>query len=347
MSDHGEIDDDNWVLYRNRPQWKDIEPVPQDDGPHRVVSIAYSEKFEDVYNYFRAVLKRNEKSERALQLTKDAVDLNAANYTVWQYRRDLLKALDTDLRGELDYVQRVIENSPKSYQVWHHRRVIVEWLQDPSQELELTSSILSRDAKNYHAWQHRQWVIKEFGLFDKELEYVDELIAEDVRNNSAWNQRYFVINNHNGWPDLIVQREVCYAINKIKFVKNNESAWNYLRGVLIHDRRGLGGNSVVLSFCEELYKNKCRSPYLLGFIIDICEEVLRVGSGDVVHNVDRALDLCRVLAEKYDKIRAKYWQYIADKFIKMKAANRTNGTEEQDETMVEAEESNKLIAQSS
>ena len=37
----------------------------------------------------------------------------------------------------------------------HHRKVIVEWLEDPSQELDFTGRILRDDAKNYHAWQHR------------------------------------------------------------------------------------------------------------------------------------------------------------------------------------------------
>jgi protein farnesyltransferase/geranylgeranyltransferase type-1 subunit alpha len=95
-------------------------------------------------------------------LTADCIWLNVANYTVWQYRREILKELGIDLKDELKFIQVVIKCNLKNYQVWHHRKVIVEWMQDPSAELEFTSTILKSDAKNYHAWQYRQWVISTF-----------------------------------------------------------------------------------------------------------------------------------------------------------------------------------------
>ena len=74
----------------------DIEPIPQDDGPEPVCSIAYSPEFIQAYDYLRALLKSDERSERALNLTTLCLQLNPANYTVWHFRRRCLISLSSE-----------------------------------------------------------------------------------------------------------------------------------------------------------------------------------------------------------------------------------------------------------
>lgn len=71
-------------------------------------------------------------------------------------------------------------------------------------------------------------------LFNGELDYIDELLTDDIRNNSAWNQRYFVFNNTTGFTEEVLHKEIAYTLNQILIAKENESAWNYLRGYEVH-----------------------------------------------------------------------------------------------------------------
>lgn len=293
----------------------------------------YSDNFTDVHNYFRAIVHKKEYSQRALSLTEDALRLNAANYSVWHYRRDILKHLGCDLYEELNYVEEVINDNPKNYQVWHHRRVIVEWLNDPSLELEFTAKILDMDAKNYHAWQHRQWAIKTYNLWDDELTYTDTLISQDIRNNSAWNQRFFVL-QYTGFSSEVLARELHYVMNRIRMIKNNESSWNYLRGILQRNDGSLIQYSEVFQFAEELYDEGNRSPYLLAFLLDSYEEkcLSDLSASDFEDTKLKVFDLCKILETKHDTIRSKYWRYMHDSF-ESKVLKATNMEETNNEAM--------------
>ena len=223
-------------------KWSDLVPLPQDDGPNPVVPIAYTREFTQLHDYFRALMKRNEKSERALELTSFVLAQNPANYTAWHYRRQCLKALNSDLLVELSWCAELAVESPKNYQLWHHRREIVTLLDKPLGELEHVALVLERegDAKNYHAWSHRQWVLLTFNNWENELKYVDKLIADDVRNNSGWNHRHFVISHTSGFTKPVLAAELEYCKAQISRAVNNASPWNYLIGLLGQPEFALG-----------------------------------------------------------------------------------------------------------
>lgn len=93
---------------------------------------------------------------------------------------------------------------------------------------------------------------------------------------------------------------------------------NEFFSLLLHDKGGLSRNKNVTEFCESLYKEGNRSPFLLALIVDMCSErAVENGGGDAnnIYSVSRAKELCNDLATQYDNIRAKYWVSIFIEFI--------------------------------
>lgn len=77
-------DNEKLGVYASNPAFNDVVPIPQDDGPHPLAQIAYSELYAEVMSYLRALMVGNgEMSERALSLTGDIIAMNPAHYTIW------------------------------------------------------------------------------------------------------------------------------------------------------------------------------------------------------------------------------------------------------------------------
>lgn len=71
-------------IYAESNEWANIVPIAQDDGgPNPLAAIAYTDDYSEAMSYLRAVMAKDEKSTRVLDLTKNIISMNPAHYTVW------------------------------------------------------------------------------------------------------------------------------------------------------------------------------------------------------------------------------------------------------------------------
>jgi protein farnesyltransferase/geranylgeranyltransferase type-1 subunit alpha len=166
----------------------------------------------------------------------------------------------------------------KTYQVWHHRRLLLIRLKNPLPELLFISNALESDEKNYHTWAYRQWILNHFAaelgdqVWDDEINFVESMLEDDIRNNSAWHHRFFVVRHPSSSSEReeILRRELRYGASssasqdsekvpryvktKIALVPSNLSAWNYLRGILTESKTYFYTQSI-LNFAEPFTKS--------------------------------------------------------------------------------------------
>ena len=97
---------------------QELESIEQDEGDLVLAPIAYSEEYKTAMGYCRTLMKLNELSERSLMLTQYIIHSNPAHYSIWEYRRQILKSLGSSLVDELELLNNLMEENPKNYQLW-------------------------------------------------------------------------------------------------------------------------------------------------------------------------------------------------------------------------------------
>lgn len=98
----------------------------------------------------------------------------------------------------------------------------------------------------------------------------------------------------------------------------------------------------VTEFCEGLYSNRVRSPFLLNFLIDLyaerCLDSTNPLPPDQIAQYKRQIEqMCGELINAHDNIRGRYWNFLLKKFetnLKMKheqnGRSQTNGDNDDD-----------------
>ncbi|KAH7033447.1 uncharacterized protein B0I36DRAFT_321469 [Microdochium trichocladiopsis] len=319
--------------YALDPDWDDVTPIPQAEPEHALAAIAYPEDYAEAMSYLRAVMAAKEYSPRCLQLTEHIIAMNPAHYTVWLYRFAIVESLNISIPDEMAWLNAVSLEHLKNYQIWHHRQQLLDHYYPAictssddvaalaQSETEFLTKMLVQDTKNYHVWSYRQYLVRKLGMWgDAERQSIESMVDDDVRNNSAWSHRFFLVFSDPGYttpgshatehdpkiPADVIDREVEYAKQKAALAPQNQSPWNYLRGVLVKGGRPLGeAREFAEGFVKELgsvedNKERVRSSHALDLLADIYKE-----AGDK----ERA-DLClRRLGDKWDRIRKGYWEY--------------------------------------
>lgn len=196
----------------------------------------------------------------------------------------MLFALKSSLEEELEFIRAFTIETPKNYQLWQHRQIIMERIgstEKAAEDLEATKVQLGLDAKNIHCWQYRQWLVRHYNLpLESELKYTDTLLNQDVYNNSAWNHRMFLVKASEEYKcnkEEYIQKEfeTIMSLFLNESIDDNECFWNYLAALLL-DCPSLSIDFLVSNLSELIGSPEVTENYLyLRFLSRFdCENIM-------------------------------------------------------------------------
>ena len=256
-------------------EWKDINPVTQFSDQVQILKIKYTKREKKLLGIFLGVLQKKEISLRVYNLTSKVIEEFPSNYVAWLLRRKCLNEVkEINALDELNWLDKQIEENQKNYQIWHHRKLLIEKLNDPFHEKKVLNNIFSTEPKNFHAWSHRIWMIRRFNNTEGEFDFIEKMLEDDIKNNSVWNYRFFLIQfiNNNKIDKNIIENEIKYAINKIKKCYLNECPYCYIRGFI--NKFGYKYDDFLFAKeeLEKILKKNKNNSYGLNLLLDYYEE---------------------------------------------------------------------------
>ncbi|ODM91735.1 Protein farnesyltransferase/geranylgeranyltransferase type-1 subunit alpha [Orchesella cincta] len=308
-------------FYQDKPEWKDVRPIDSVMGMmelNPVVSIAYSEN-----SMSGAVISSGELSPRVLDLTRDAIKLDAANYTVWQLRRDVLQALKIphlvteaglgpEFKKEFELNSQILKNHPKNYQPWQHEKALLSWAIGYQEEVGLdqiqvtTPKILEP-------------------ILERELKLTEQMLARpqklsclatppmDFGRFKGFSQacagRSWLLSRLCWKPTCGITRHgtsaiSCFSIYLETFPRKLSPKKSPKLGNLLLQRSGMKVLGVI---CEE-------SVPMTAFYVDLIDELLSAGEDAYIKDYGEAISALDNLTS-IDPIRALYWEFVKQKFV--------------------------------
>jgi len=284
--------------------WKDIIPLEQFSDKIEILKLDYDSMSKELLDYFRAILVKHEISKRVYDLTEKVININPSIYIAWVIRRECIDQIsDINFDLEIKWLDKIMIKTSKCYQIWHHRKVLIDKYNDCSHEKNILKNVYDSDTKNFHAWTHRIWMIRRFNNTEGEIEFIENCLKEDIKNNSVWNYRFFLINylyiqDKNNFNEIIIPKEIEYSLEKIKICPVNESAFCYLRGFIIKYNKKYLDFPIIKKTLLEL-SVEWNTNHIFSMLLDIYEEE---------KNKNKCEDCINKLII-LDYIRKKYWNW--------------------------------------
>lgn len=295
-------------------EWNDIPPVPQFSDQVKILKIKYSKRERKIMDIFRGVLQSKELSVRVYKLTTLVIEEFPSNYTAWVLRRECInKVKEIDPREELAWLDNQMVENQKNYQIWHHRKLLIELLNDASHEKKVLDAVFQSEPKNFHAWSHRIWMIRRFNNVEGEFDFIEYMLMNDIKNSSVWNYRFFLILfiNNNKINKDIIEKEINYAIEKIKLYPVNEAPYCYIRGFITKFGHKYNEFEFVKNKLEKIVEMIKNNSYGLMLLLDYYEE--EKNEQKFNETIDKLVEI--------DYIRKKYygWRKEHSVFAKEKS----------------------------